>query len=226
MTSPAPKTYRPFIECILQAAGNPPLPDGYDTWGFKITRPDLRTCRTGNGERYRWPWPGGTVTDEHTIVNGNACPDTRTGGFCVALDLEGAASGGYGHATILLLAYRLADVAGEDEHKRRVSHCLVADVIAGDTVYRLGAGADLAGADLTRADLAGANLTGAGLTRADLTGANLTRADLTRANLTRANLTRAYLARAYLADADLAGANLTDADLTDVRGYKPVTSDA
>ena len=113
-TTPAPKTYRPFIDVILTVAGNPTLPDGYDTWGSKITRPDLRTYDRGEtlGGRYRWPWPGNTVTDNTTIVNGRACPDCSTGGFCIARTLAGAASGGYGHATILLLAYRLADVAG------------------------------------------------------------------------------------------------------------------
>ena len=165
-TTTQPKTYRPFIDVILQVAGNPTLPDGYDTWGFKITRPDLRTYRLATG-RYRWPWPGGTVTDEKTVVNGEPCPTLYTGGFCIARTLAGAASGGYGHATILLLAYRLADVAGEDAGKRRVTHCLVADVIDGREAYRAATRADL-----TRANLAGANLAGA-----DLAGArNLDRA--------------------------------------------------
>jgi Pentapeptide repeats (8 copies) len=234
---PAPKTYRPFLDCVLAAAGNPELPDGYDTWGWKITSPDLRTHKPYNSDtRFRWPFPGGTVTDPKTVVDGEPCPTTTTGGFCIALTLQGAASGGYGHATILLLAYRLADVAGEDarEGKRRVSHCMVVDVVSGRGAYRLAAGADLTGADLTRADLTdayltGADLTDAYLTRADLTDAYLTRADLTRADLTRAYLTgadltdadltdayltRADLTRADLTDADLTGADLTDADLT------------
>jgi pentapeptide repeat protein len=236
-TTTQPKTYRPFIDVILQAAGNPTLPDGYDTWGFKITRPDLRTYGRGGG-RYRWPWPGGTVTDTDTVVNGQPCPTSRTGGFCIAKTLAGAASGGYGHATILLLAYRLADMAGEDADKRRVSHCLVADVIDGREAYRVAAGADLARADLAGADLAGAylagaylagaylagaDLAGAYLAGADLAGAYLAGANLADANLARAYLTRAdlagaylagaYLARANLADANLAGANLADANL-------------
>jgi uncharacterized protein YjbI with pentapeptide repeats len=223
----AEPTYRPFLDVILQTAGNPTLPDGYDTWGFKITRPDLRTYKhSGSDPRFRWPWPGGTVTDPKTVVDGEACPTTQTGGYCVALTLNGARSGGYGHATILLLAYRIADVAGEDTvyGKRRVSHCMVVDVIAGQDAYRLAKGADLAGANLTRAYLADANLTranlaGADLTRADLTGADLTRAYLTDADLAGADLTRAYLAgayltRAYLTRAYLGGADLTDAYLT------------
>ena len=186
-TGPA-KTYRPFLDVILDTAGNPPLPTGYDTWGFKIVRPDLRTYQLGDGTRYRWPWPGHAVTDPGTAVNGHPCPTTTTGGFCIAKNLRGARSGGYGHATILLLAYRVADVAGEDADKRRVSHCLVVDVVAGQDAYRSASGADLTDAYLTRANLTRANLTRANLTRADLTGANLTRADLTDADLTDADL--------------------------------------
>ena len=177
-TADAPKTYRPFLDIILDVAGNPPLPGGYDTWGFKITRPDLRTYELGDGH-YRWPWPGGTVDDPKTVINGEPCPTSSTGGFCIALNLAGAASGGYGHATILLLAYRISDVAGEDSDKRRVSHCLVVDMISGQDVYRKAAGADLADANL-----AGANLAGADLTDADLTGADLTRANLRPNQLT------------------------------------------
>jgi hypothetical protein len=213
-TEAAAKTYRPFLDCVLQAAGNPELPDGYDTWGWKITLPDLRTYKRYNSDtRFRWPFPGGTVTDPKTVVDGEPCPTKRTGGFCIALTLEGAASGGYGHATILLLAYRLADVAGEDamEGKLRVSHCMVVDVVSGRSAYRLATGADLAGADLARADLAGADLAGAYLAGADLAGADLAGAGLADADLTDANL-----ARADLTGANLAGADLTDANLTHV----------
>ena len=216
---PAAKTYRPFLDCVLQAAGNPELPDGYDTWGWKITLPDLRTYKHYDSDtRFRWPFPGGTVTDDKTVVDGEPCPTGATGGFCIALTLEGAASGGYGHATILLLAYRLADVAGEDARKgkRRVSHCMVVDVVSGRSAYRLAAGADLTRAYLAGAYLADADLTRANLTGAYLAGAYLAGAYLTGANLADANLTDVYLARAYLARANLTGAYLTDANLTRV----------
>jgi hypothetical protein len=184
--TPAPKTYRPFLDCVLAAAGNPELPDGYDTWGWKITLPDLRTYKHYDSDtRFRWPFPGGTVTDDKTVVDGEPCPTGATGGFCIALTLEGAASGGYGHATILLLAYRLADVAGEDARKgkRRVSHCMVVDVVSGRSAYRLAAGANLAGADLTDADLAGADLADANLTGANLTGVKVRKSQLTTVQL-------------------------------------------
>ena len=204
-----PETYRPLLEVILDAAGSPELPAGYDTWGWKITRPDLRSYG-----RFRWPWPGGTVTDENAIPDGGPCPRTRTGGYCIAAPAAGAASGAHGHETILLLAYRQADVLARDDQKIRVRHCLVADVADARSVWRSAAGADLTGADLAGAALTDAYLTGANLTRADLTGANLTGADLTGANLAGANLAGAYLTGAYLTDAYLTDANLTDANLT------------
>jgi hypothetical protein len=220
----AAKTYRPFLEVVLETAGNPVLPEGYTTWGYKITRPDLRSYGG-----FRWPFPGGTVTDPSTVKDGEACPSADTGGFCIALSLAGAATGGHGHATILLLAYKSSDIAGSDGHSKiRVSHCLVFDVIDGTSAYRDGAGADLAGANLRGADLAGANLTDANLAGANLTGANLadaylphanladaylTGANLAGANLTGVYLRGAYLPHAYLADAYLAGANLADAYL-------------
>lgn len=224
MTADTVKTCRPFLEVLLEHAGNPGLPPGYDTWGFKIVRPDLRSY---NG--YRWPWPGGTVDDPATITDGNPCPGATpgvtTGGYCVALTLRGAASGGHGHETILLLAYRAADIAGEDRNKRRVSHALVADVIDGRAVYHHAAGANLAGADLRGANLRGANLTGADLANANLANANLTFAYLAGAYLGGADLGGADLRGAYLGGADLrfadlggadlGGANLTNANLRD-----------
>jgi pentapeptide repeat protein len=206
---------RPFLNVILDVAGKPPLPESYDRWGFKITRPDLRTYATGT-VRFRWPWPGSTVTDPGAVADGRPCPSPGTGGFCVARTLRGAVSGGYGHTTILLLAYRAADVLGEDADKLRVSHALVADVVAGQDVYRVSAGADLAGADLAGADLAHANLA----------RAYLAHADLAHANLAHANLARANLAHADLAGADLAGADLTHANLAHVIGYTPAAADA
>ena len=216
MPDTEPKTYRPFLDVLLDVAGHPALPDSYDTWGYKIVRPDLRTYDRGDGNgRYRWPWPGQTVTDPDTVIDGEPCPTRFTGGYCIALTLDGAASGGYGHATILLLAYRIADVAGESisEGKRRVSHCLIYDVIAGQDAYRQAVGADLRGADLS-----GAGLRGADLRRADLSGANLSDADLSDADLRRADLSRADLSRADLSDAGLRKAQLTSVQLAQLTG--------
>jgi hypothetical protein len=217
--------YRPLLDVILEVAGHPALPDGYDTWGWKVVRPDLRS----HGG-FRWPLPGGTVTDLVARKSSNPCPTGETGGFCVALTAKGAASGGHGHETILLLAYQQADVLARDNHKIRVRAAYVADVVDGQQVYRTASGADLAGAylggadlrgaDLVRADLGGAylggaDLTGANLAGADLRGADLGGADRAGANLGGAHLGGASLGSAYLTDANLTGAYLGSANLTD-----------
>ncbi len=144
---------RPFLDVVLDVADNPSLPEGYDTWGFKITRPDLRTFRRQDGTRFRWPWPGGAVTDNTAVANGDPCPTGSTGGFCVALDLTGAHDGGYGYGPILLLAYRQADILGRSNHKLRVRHCLIADLIDAREAYKSSASANLTGANLTGANL-------------------------------------------------------------------------
>src|SRR5262249_62307535 len=72
-----PAKLRPVLDVILEVAGHPSLPDGYDTWGWKIVRPDF--CSHGG---FRLPWPGGAVTDPAPIANDDPCPATPTGGFC------------------------------------------------------------------------------------------------------------------------------------------------
>ena len=206
---------RQFIEHLTEGRK---LPAGYDTFGFKIVRPDLRSY---NG--YRWPWPGNAVTDYDAIASDDPCPGNRTGGFCIARTLRGAASGGHGHVAILLLAYNQADILASNEDKLRVRHAFVVDLIDAERIYRecretdlQGAdlqGADLRGADLQGANLQGANLQGADLQRADLQGAYLRGADLQGADLQGADLRGADLQEAYLQGADLRGADLQRADL-------------
>ena len=206
---------RKFIEHLTEGRE---LPAGYDTFGFKIVRPDLRSYND-----YRWPWPGNAVTDYDAIASDNPCPVDRTGGFCIARTLRGAASGGHGHAAILLLAYNQADILASNEDKLRVRHAFVVDLIDAVRIYRDCCEtdlqradlqrADLRGADLQRANLQGADLQGADLQRADLRGAYLRRADLQRADLQGADLRGAYLQEAYLQEADLRGAYLQRAYL-------------
>ena len=197
-----PAKLRTVLDVILEVAGHPELPDEYDTWGWKVVRPDFRSYGG-----YLWPWPGGAVADPEAVPSNDPCPVRQTGGFCVALSAEGAASGGHGHETVLLLAYRQTDILAADNHKLRVRSAYVADVVDGRAVWRASAGADLTGANLS-----GANLTGANLAGAYLAGADLTRADLAGADLAGVNL-----AGAYLAGADLAGASLTHGQLTDAQ---------
>ncbi len=193
------------------------LPDGYDQWGIRTVRPDLRSSRG-----YRWPWPGqhaeapGPINPDHR----GECPSRVGDGICLARTWRGMASGGVPAITLLLCAYRSADLlSAADGDKLRMRAALVVDVIDGaDLIRQHGsraylAGAYLAGAYLAGANLAGAYLAGANLAGADLAGANLAGANLAGANLARADLAGADLARANLADANLTDANLTDANL-------------
>ena len=159
------------------------LPDGYDTWGWKMVRPDL-TTRDG----FRWPWPGNVaeVTDPE--------PGPEVCGRGLHIALKPSAMLGYG-PTLLLLAYRQADVIAADANKCRVSRCLVVDVV---DLPGLGRAGNLVGADLVGADLVGAYLVGAYLVGADLGGAYLVGADLGGADLGGAYLGGAYLRRSQL----------------------------
>ena len=186
------------------------LPLTYDTWGWKVVRPDLRT-RDG----YRWPWPGSTVT----------CPDPApasegvcAAGLHIALTPAAIRSVAYGCSAVLLLAYRQADVITSGGGKCRVSRAYVADVIDLQAMIRThGKDVDLRGADLTHAYLMGADLRDADLTRAALTGADLRGADLTDADLEGADLRGAVLTGAVLTGADLEGAILTGAQIREVQ---------
>ena len=192
---------REFIEILTEGRE---LPAGYDTFGFKTVRPDLRSY---NG--YRWPWPGNSVTDSAAIADLDPCPTVETGGFCIAHTLAGAASGGHGHSTILLLAYNQADILAYNDDKLRVRHAYVVDVIDGERAYLICPEVNLSGADLHKANLRVANLH-----RACLSGADLYKADLYKADLRGADLRGAGLHEADLYEADLQGANLQGADLT------------
>ena len=210
------QAYRPFLDILVAHTGLL-LPEECDTWGWKTVRPDLRT-RDG----FRWPWPGGVVTDPHATPGGSTCPSGETGGFSIAKNWHGARAGGHGGSTILLLAYVLGDVLAEDACALRVAAAHVADVI---DVHRL-VRSECAGAYLAGADLAGADLTGADLVGAYLAGADLTRTSLRRANLTDAYLPAVDLAYADLADACLTGANLAYAENLDtVRPLNLLTYD-
>src|ERR1035438_4888557 len=84
ITGMTAQAYRPFLD-ILVAHTDLPLPEGCDTWGWKTVRPDLRT----HGG-FRWPWPGGAVSDPHATPGNDPCPTADTGGFCVAKNWYGA----------------------------------------------------------------------------------------------------------------------------------------
>ena len=218
--------YRDLLPVIVETSGAQ-MPDGFDSWGIKSARPDLATTHG-----YWWASPGGVnISNEHLERgNGGACPKVRGDGLCVATTWRGMASGGIPARTLLLVAYRAADVVGRDdsEGKLRIGGKVASvALIDGERLIRehgrgadlrrsclRGAclrGADLRGADLHGADLRGADLHGADLQGADLSDADISDADISDTDLSDADLRYADLWRAGLSDADLRGANLQGA---------------
>jgi hypothetical protein len=163
--------YRNLLDVLTEGRT---LPDGYDSWAIKSTRPDLTTK---NG--YQWPFPG-NATEFHALLDhDSSCPREPGDGVCVALDWHGMASGGFPARTLLLVAYRSVDARGDDSGKMRVSQAFVVALVDGESFVRKnGAGADLYGANLYGANLYGADLYGANLYGANLYGANLYGANL------------------------------------------------
>lgn len=172
------------------------LPDGFDSWGIKSVHPDLRTTRG-----YRWALPGGTSVSADHLDRSNlgACPKRPGDGLCVATTWRGMASGGVPARTLLLVAYRHADVVGSDDvaGKLRIGGQVASvALVDGERLIREhGKRANLRGADLQ-----GTNLRNAVLRGAELRGADLRGADLQDANLQDASLRYAQLRGADLQD--------------------------
>ena len=183
------------------------LPPTFTDWGVKSVRPGLKTYLD-----FQWPAPGQVVKCEEGSIdrdNTSNCPNRIGDGLCVGTTWAGMASGGIPAITLLLVAYRRADVLGEHPGRLRTSEVAVVAIVDGARLLREeGARADLREANLREADLRGANLYGA-----DLHGANLYGADLREANLYGADLREADLREANLREADLREANLYGADL-------------
>lgn len=179
-------TYRDLIPVIVERE-QAVLPDGFDSWGIKSARPDLRT-RGG----YQWPYPGGIAeapADRIVHTNFGTMPYREGDGLCVALSWGGMASGGIPARTLLLVAYQSGEVLGRDRNKLRCPRVAVVAVVDGERLLReVGRGADLRWAQLSWADLSLADLSGADLFGAKLAGANLYGTDLSGADLCRANL--------------------------------------
>ena len=170
------------------------LPPTFTDWGVKSVRPDLKTYLD-----FQWPAPGQVVKCEEGSIdrdNTSNCPNRIGDGLCVGTTWAGMASGGIPAITLLLVAYRKADVLGERPGKLRTSEVAVVAIVDGARLLR---------EEGARADLHGANLRGANLRGADLHGADLHGADLRGADLHGANLRGAKLRGAKLRVADLAG---------------------
>jgi len=172
------REYVNLLDVIVETTGST-LPEGFDSWGLKSVHPDLTTTRN-----FRWAMPGGVnVSNDHLVAdNRKACPKVPGDGLCVATTWRGMASGGIPARTLLLVAYREADVVGRDEPagKLRIgAEVATVALIDGERFLREhGKGPDLSDADLRYANLQGANLQyanlqGAYLQYADLRGAKL-----------------------------------------------------
>ena len=208
--------YRDLLPVIIETTGST-LPDGFDSWGVKSVHPDLLTTHG-----FRWATPGGLNVSNDALdpENTRTRPSHPGDGLCVATSWAGMASGGIPARTLLLVAYRSADVVGRDEDKLRIGG-VVASValVDGERLVREHGqranlrGANLRAADLRAADLRYADLRYADLQNADLQNANLRGADLQDADLQGADLQGANLRGADLQDADLQGADLQGADL-------------
>ena len=203
--------YRDLIPVIVERE-SATMPEGFDSWGVKSVHPDLKTYLN-----FQWPMPGQVVAcDEDRIDRKNTsnCPDRIGDGLCVGTTWLGMASGGIPAITLLLVAYRRADVLGERPGKLRTTEVAVVAIVDGARLLReRGAGANLRGADLREAKLYEAKLRGANLRGAKLRGANLYEANLYGADLYGADLSGADLRGADLYGADLSGADLRGAGL-------------
>ena len=215
--------YRDLLQVIIETTGSA-LPEGFDSWGIKSVRPDLTTTHG-----FSWALPGGLNLSNDALnrKNTGACPNEPGDGLCVATTWRGMASGGIPARTLLLVAYRAADIIGRDDPRGKLRiGGVVASValIDGERFLREHGkrmnlrranlrGMILQCADLSEADLQGADLQGADLWGADLRGANLQGAGLQCVNLCGADLSDADLSDADLSDADLWDADLSDADL-------------
>ena len=202
---------RDLLPVIVETTGAV-MPKGFDSWGLKSVRPDLMTTRG-----FQWALPGGLNLSNYAFnpENTSPRPNEQGDGLCVATTWLGMATGGIPALTLLLVAYRAADVAGRDLNKLRVKGVVasVALVDGARLVREHGREANLRGADLGGMNLRDARLRGADLRDADLQGAFLFGADLQDADLRGAFLFGADLQDANLSGADLLGANLQRADL-------------
>ena len=203
---------RDLLSVIVETTGAV-MPESFDSWGIKSVPPDLVTTRG-----FQWALPGGLNLSNHAFnpENTSPCPSTPGDGLCVATTWWGMASGGVPAGTLLLVAYRAADVAGRDPNKLRIKGVVasVALVDGARLVREHGRGAALNGADLRGLDLRGADLTGANLGGVDFKGADLQGAKLRGAKLRSSNFQGADLRGVDFRGADLQFANLQGTDMT------------
>jgi len=125
--------YRDLIPVIVERE-HAILPEGFDSWGIKSVRADLKT----HGG-YQWPYPGNVATaSDVDLTNTGACPRRKGDGLCVTSTWEGMASGGIPARTLLLVAFRASEVLGRDDDagKLRTSSVAVVSLVDGDRLLQ------------------------------------------------------------------------------------------
>ena len=196
--------YRDPLLAMVEFAGNPDLPRGYDSWGMKSTD---AAGYTKYG--FRWPNPGEETERLRLLDHSSSCPREVGDGLCVATTYQAMASGGYRALALLLVAYRSHEARGSTRDKFRVPQVAVVARLDGEKFLQ----ACGSGLDLSYADLSGFYLPGVNLSKSNLVGAHLGRAYLSDADMSGANLVDINLSRAVLSTANMKGSNLRAADL-------------
>ena len=204
----------PLIQKIIEQ-NEAVLPEGFDSWALKSTRPDLTTFGL-----YQWPQPGGIAEcDPAKIVVGSdgPCPSEYGDGLCVGLNWDAMASGGFPARTLLLVAYATKDILGQGDGKVRVSKAAVVAIVDGERLLNEHSktqdlsGASLEGMKFNFSRMCGITLTSANISRASFRMACLEDADLKWAEANRADFSHAFMRGANFYSSYLGGADFYSA---------------
>ena len=202
----------PLIQKIIEQ-NEAVLPEGFDSWALKSTRPDLTTF-----DHYQWPQPGGVAEcDPAEIVVGSdgPCPSAYGDGLCVGLNWDAMASGGFPARTLLLVAYATKDILGRGDGKVRVSKAAVVAIVDGERLLAEHSKMQ----DLTGASLEGMKFNFSRMYGITLTSANIQRASFREAYLEDANFKWAEANHADFSHACMRGANFYASELGGAKFY-------
>ena len=202
----------PLIQKIIEQ-NEAILPEGFDSWALKSTRPDLTTF-----DLYQWPQPGGIAEcdPEKIVVDSNGpCPSAYGDGLCVGLNWDAMASGGFPARTLLLVAYATKDILGQGGGKVRVSKAAVVAIVDGERLLAEHSKMQ----DLSGALLEGMKFNFSRMSGITLTSATLHRASFREAWLDDANLQWAIAIRADFSYACVRGANFYSSELRGATFY-------
>ena len=202
----------PLIQKIIEQ-NEAVLPEGFDSWALKSTRPDLTTFGL-----YQWPQPGGIAEcDPAKIIVGSdgPCPSAYGDGLCVGLNWDAMASGGFPARTLLLVAFATKDILGDGSGKVRVSKAAVVAIVDGERLLNEHSKTQ----DLSGALLEGMMFNFSLMCGITLTSANISHASFHMARLEGANLKWAIANHADFSHAFMRGANFYSSDLGGAEFY-------